>query len=239
MADFEAALDRLPAQTVTWFAKGTYDRLLVTRRDAGHIIALPLINGGATQHMHHPYFPIPFSRGMLEGVADGTKPLLVPQFTLNDGAVLMPLAFIQDANVEVRGSTTTVTYRQSVMDRMGGSVPAADDRLAVTTTYTMEPNRLSRKDVFVPKQPLDIRAIRLEFASFSTNATTSENTIAFGNGSVTSFRLEGLDSCQARVLNRERDYESDTGAMTSLVTCASGSSTVRGPLTIAWSIAYR
>ena len=239
MVDFESALDRLPAQTVTWFAKGTYDRLLVTRRDAGHIIALPLINGGATQHMHHPYFPIPFSRGMLEGVADGTKPLLVPQFTLNDGAVLMPLAFIQDANVEVRGSTTTVTYRQSVMDRMGGSVPAADDRLAVTTTYTMEPNRLSRKDVFVPKQPLDIRAIRLEFASFSTNATTSENTIAFGNGAVTSFRLEGLDSCQARVLNRERDYESDTGAMTSLVTCASGSSTVRGPLTIAWSIAYR
>jgi hypothetical protein len=76
-------------------------------------------------------------------------------------------------------------------------------------------------------------------ASFSTNATTSENTIAFGNGSVTSFRLEGLDSCQARVLNRERDYESDTGAMTSLVTCASGSSTMRGPLTIAWSIAYR
>ncbi len=23
-------------------------------------IALPLINGGASQHMHHPYFPIPF-----------------------------------------------------------------------------------------------------------------------------------------------------------------------------------
>ena len=45
--------------------------------------------------MHNPYFPIPFSRGMLEGVADGTKPLLVPQFTLTDGAVLMPLAFIQ------------------------------------------------------------------------------------------------------------------------------------------------
>ncbi len=65
IADFDAALERLPAQTVTWFAKGTYDRLLVTRRDAGHIIALPLINGGASQHMHHPYFPIPFSRGML------------------------------------------------------------------------------------------------------------------------------------------------------------------------------
>ena len=98
---------------------------------------------------------------------------------------------------------------------------------------------MSRKDVFVPKQPLDIRAIRLEFASFSANATTSENTIAFGNGAVTSFHLDGLDGCQARALNRERDYESDTGAMTSLVTCGSGPSTESGPLTIAWSIAYR
>src|SRR4029077_13600919 len=151
MPNFERALDTLPAQTVTWFAKGTYDRLLLTRRDAGHLIALPLINGGARQPMHHPYFPIPFSRGMLEGVADGTKPVLVPQFTLKDVAVLIPLAFIQDVRVDVRGSTTTVTYRQSRMDRMGKAAPVGDDRLSVTTTYTLEPNRLSRTDVFVPK----------------------------------------------------------------------------------------
>jgi hypothetical protein len=239
IANLEAALDKLPAHTVTWFAKGTYDRLLVTRRDAGHVIALPLINGGASQHMHHPYFPIPFSRGMLEGVADGTKPVLVPQFTLKDGAVLMPLAFIQDAKVDVRGSTTTVTYRQSQMDRMGEAAPIGDDRLAVTTTYTLQPNRLTRTDVFVPKQPLDIAAIRMEFAAFSTNAATSDNTTSFGSGAVTSFQVKGLDACQARSLNREHDYESDTGAMTSLVTCSSGPSTLKGPLTITWSIAYR
>ena len=239
MANFEAALDTLPAQTVTWFARGTYDRLLLTRRDAGHIIALPLINGGASQHMHHPYFPIPFSRGMLEGVADGTKPVLVPQFTLKDGAVLMPLAFIQDARVDVRGSTTTVTYRQSQMDRLGKSTPVGDDRLSVTTTYTLEPNRLSRTDVFVPTQPLDITAIRMEFAGFSTNATTSDNTTVFGSGAVTSFQVRGLDTCQSRTLERDHDYESDTGAMTSLVICSSGSSTVTEPLTITWSISYR
>ena len=239
IADFAAALDRLPAHAVTWFAKGAYDRLLVTRRDAGHIIALPLINGGASQHMHHPYFPIPFSRGMLEGVADGTQPVLVPQFTLNDGAVLMPLAFIQDARVDVRGSTTTVTYRQSRMDRMGKAAPVGDDRLSVTTTYIMEPNRLTRQDVFVPKQALDIRSIRMEFASFSTDAKTSGNTTAFGDGAVTSFRVSGLAGCQARALNREHDYESDTGAMTSLVVCSSGASTMNGPLTVAWSMSYR
>jgi hypothetical protein len=239
MANFEAALDKLPAQTVTWFAKGTYDRLLLTRRDAGHIIGLPLINGGATQHMHHPYFPIPFSRGMLEGVADGTKPVLVPQFMLKDGTVLMPLAFIQDAIVEVRGSTTTLSYRQSQMDRMGKAVPVGDDRLAVTTTYTLEPNRLTRKDVFVPKQSLDVAAIRMEFAGFSTNAKIANNTTVFGSGAVTSFQVNGLDTCEARALDRDHDYESDTGPMTSLVVCSSGSSTVKGPLTITWSISYR
>ena len=96
-----------------------------------------LINGGASQHMHHPYFPIPFSRGMLEGVADGTKPMLVPQFTLNDGAVLMPLAFIRDAKVDVRGSTTTVTYRQSQMDRMGGA--AAGRRRSTVGHHHLHP----------------------------------------------------------------------------------------------------
>jgi hypothetical protein len=239
MANFEAALDKLPAQTVTWFARGTYDRLLLTRRDAGHIIGLPLINGGASQHMHHPYFPIPFSRGMLEGVPDGTKPVLVPQFTLKDGSVLMPLAFIQGATVDVRGSTTILTYRQSHMDRMGKVGPVGDDRLAVATTYTLEPNRLTRKDVFVPKQPLEVTAIRMEFAGFSTNAKTSDNTTVFGSGAVTAFQVNGLDTCQARALDLDHDYESDTGAMTSLVMCSSGPSTVKGPLTITWSISYR
>jgi hypothetical protein len=107
------------------------------------------------------------------------------------------------------------------------------------TTYTLEPNHLSRTDVFVPKQPLDITAIRMEFAGFSTNATTSDNTTVFGSGVVTSFQVRGLDTCQARTLERDHDYESDTGAMTSLVICSSGSSTVKGPLTITWSISYR
>jgi hypothetical protein len=239
IADFEAAFDGLPSQTVTWFARGTYDRLLVTRRDAGHIIGLPLINGGASQHMHHPYYPIPFSRGMLEGVPDGNKPVLVPQFTLKDGTVLMPLAFIRDATVDLRGSTTTLTYRQSQMDRMGKAAPVGDDRLAVTTTYTLEANRISRRDVFVPKQPLDVSSIRLEFASFSTNAQTSTLTTVFGNGAVTSFQASGMKSCQSRALNHDHDYESDTGAMTSLVVCSSGSFTIKDPLTITWSISYR
>jgi hypothetical protein len=239
MVNFEAALDKLPAQTVTWFAKGDFDRLLLTRRDAGHIIGLPLINGGASQHMHHPYFPVPFSRGMLEGVPDGLKPVLVPQFTLKDGTVLMPLAFISGATVAQQGSTTTLSYQQSQMDRMGKAAPVGDARLSVTTTYTLEPHRLTRTDVFVAKQPLDVSAIRVEFAGFSAGPSTSGNTTTFESGTVTSFQVSGLQSCESRRLERDHDYESDTGAMTSLVMCSSGSSTMERPLTITWSISYR
>ncbi len=108
------------------------------------------------------------------------------------------------------------------MDRMGKAVPVGDDRLAVTTTYTLEPNRLTRTDVFVPKRPLDITAIRMEFAGFSTNATTADTTTAFGSGAVTSFQVKGLDTCQARALDRDHDYESDTGAMTSSSSARAG-----------------
>ena len=176
---------------------------------------------------------------MLEAVADGTKPVLVPQFTLSDGTVLMPLAFIREATVDVRGNTTTLTYRQSQMDRMGAAAPVGDDRLTVTTAYALEPHQLTRKDVFVPRQPLAVAAIRMQFASFSTNARTSGNTTVFGSGTVTAFQVQGLDVCQSGALDRDHDYESDTGPMTSLVTCSSGSSTVNGPLTITWSISYR
>jgi hypothetical protein len=35
--------------------------MLLTVRDRDHVIGLPLINGGTSQHMHNPYFPIPYS----------------------------------------------------------------------------------------------------------------------------------------------------------------------------------
>ncbi len=233
-----AAIARDGGTTVTWFARGDYDRALVTRTDHGHIIGLPLINGGAGQHMHNPYFPIPFSRGMLEGVADGSAPLLVPQFTLGDGSVLMPLAFIRHVKVET-GAAATVTYDQSELDRMGQDAPVADRRMGVATTYSLSDGAITRTDVYTPAAPLAIAAIRLDFAGFSTDPILAGTTATFGAGAVTGFSVTGLDGCTARALDHDRDYESDTGAMTSLVTCASGSRTVSAPFTISWTMTYR
>src|SRR5258708_13592227 len=140
--------------------------MLRTGRDGDHVIGLPLINGGRSQHMHRPYFPIPFARDMLSGVADGTRPLLVPQFSLADGTALMPLAFIQDVKVTHQGRKTTVIYRQSELDRMGGEAPIADDRLSLVSTYVFETGHITRTDVYTPKLPLAIAATRPDFATF-------------------------------------------------------------------------
>lgn len=238
-ADFGAALERRKVDAVTWFARGTYDRVLVTRREGAHLVGLPLISGGASQHMHHPYFPIPFSRGMLEGVPDGSAPVLVPRFTLADGTVLMPLAFIRDVKVGDAAGLTTVTYRQTELDRMGKSAPVPDDRIAVATTYTLEPARITRSDVFTPRVPIDVTEIRLEYAGFSSAAQQDGTTTRFGNGAVTSFSAEGLQACTSRALDHDHDYESDIRPMTTLVACTAGPTRLDRPMTIRWSLEFK
>ena len=237
-ADFARALEELPRQSVTWFARGQYDRMLLTRRDGDHIIGLPLISGGPSQHMHSPYFPIPFSRGMLSGVADGTKPLLLPQFTLGDGSRLMPLAFIRDVAVAAHGLRTQITYRQSEMDRLGGEAPVADERLSVKTTYVFEPTRITRTDVYTPKAPLDLKGIELDFGSFSQLAHAAGRRVEFNGGAVRSFEVSGLEGCQAASIDNDGDFESDEGPMLAKVVCGSGAKTVRAPFTIGWTLEF-
>jgi hypothetical protein len=237
--DLAGALARLPTHAVTWFARGTYDRLLVTRRDGGHVIGLPIINGGASQHAHVPYFPIPFSQGMVEAIADSTAPVLVPRFTLKDGTQLMPLAFMRDVRVDDSAGRTTVTYRQTEMDHLGGSAPVADARLAVATTYTLQPHTIVRTDVFTPGAALDLSSIRLEFATFSETPTEHGTATQFASGAVTSFSAEGLETCHSRALDHDRDYASDTGPMKALVVCTSGAMRLDHPLTIRWTMTYR
>lgn len=238
MPDFARSLEDLPQQTVTWFARGEYDRVLLTRRDAGHIIGLPLISGGTSQHMHSPYFPIPFARGMLSGVADGTKPLLLPRFTLSDGSTLMPLAFIRGVSITSKGKRTEVSYHQSELDRMGSESPIPDGRLTVATTYVLEPNRITRTDLYTPQKPLELTGVELDFGTFSQLAHAGEHLIEFSGGAIAAFHVQGLDACRATPIDQDPDFESDEGPMTAKVVCTSPARTVSTPFTIAWTITF-
>ncbi len=233
---YAAWLDTLPRRRVTWFARGEHDRLVVTLRDRGRVIGLPIINGGKSQHENTPYYPIPFSPGMLAGVADGEFPQLLPRVTLADGSRLAPLAYARNVKVTEEGARTIVTYGQDQLDRLGADAPIADDRFSVSTTYVLEPGKIRRTDVFSPKAGQGIEAVDLSFAAFSTAPTTHGGATTYGQGDVRSFTVTGL-SCSSRPLADEKAYRTPTGAFQSLVECASEPKT--GPLTVSWTLTYR
>jgi len=234
---YAAWLDKLPKRTVTWFAKGRNDRLVVTVRDRGRVIGLPIINGGEGQHMNTPYYPIPFSPGMLQGVADEAFPQLLPRITLADGAQLAPLAYAAHVKVAGQGARTVVSYDQDWLDRLGQKAPVADDRFSVRTTYVLEPGRIGRTDVFTPKPGGAVKAVDLAFASFSGRAVTKGGRTTFGTGEVTGFVVQGL-TCSTQALDDDKTYRSPTGAMSSLTHCTGGAGEGR-PFTVSWTISYR
>jgi hypothetical protein len=235
---FARLAQALPKRTVTWFAKGKYDRLLVTMRDRGRVISLPIINGGVSQHDHNPYFPIPFSPGMLEGVADGDAPLMVPRIALADGTTVMPLAYFRNAKVETRAARTIVTFDQSELDRMGETGPEPDARFRVSTRYEFAPGLIRRTDVFTPVSPIDVSAITLAFGTFSGKAVTRGSATLFGEGAVRSFTTSGLPQCKAAPAAPDRAFHATTGAMVTKLTCSAGARTVSTPFTIGWELKY-
>jgi hypothetical protein len=239
MPDFVAALQRLPKRTVTWFARGEYDRVLLTLRDHGHVIGLPLINGGTSQHMHNPYFPIPYSPRMLDSVADGSSPQLIPQITLADGSVLAPLAYFQHVNVTERRTETVITFQQPHLDKLGAESPITDDRFTLTSTYVLEPGRITRTDVYTPKSAVQIQGLRMEFATYSDEAAQKGTTTTFGRGAVRKFAASGFERCGVAPVQDDVAYHTPTGPFATRVLCESAARTVAGPLKLSWSLSYR
>jgi hypothetical protein len=237
--DFAAALDRLPRRTVTWFARAEYDRMLLTLRDRGHVIGLPLINGGQSQHMHNPYFPIPFSPGMLDGIADGNSPQLIPQFSLSEGAVLAPLAYFQHVKVTERGNETVITFQQPCLDRLGSASPIPDDRFSLISTYVLAPGRITRTDVYTPKGTVELKGVRMEFATYSEAAVQRGGTITFGHGAVRKFEASGFEHCGTAAVQEDVAYHTPTGPLNTKVVCESSARTVQGPLKLSWTLSYQ
>ena len=237
-AGYAAWLKALPPVTLTWFARGAHDRALLTVRDGAHVIGLPLINGGDGQHMNNPYFPVPYSAGMLSGSADATYPQLVPRFTLADGSVLMPLAWFRDVKLVRKGRRTILTYRLDAMDRMGGRDSVADKRITVETRYEFTPGRITRTDRYSAASPLEIGGIDMEFASFSGLPVMAGANVRFGEGEVTSFSAQGFDRCEARPVSNA-PYQAPSGPFATRVACRSKGLQLSGSLSLGWTITYR
>lgn len=215
---FENWLKTLPRSTTTWFARGDTDRLLVTYRDGDRLIGLPLINGAPGQHMNNPYFPVPFSPGVLAGSPDETYPQLLPRITLSDGSVLQPLAWFTNVEVETDGDVTRIQYTSPAMDRMGENFPVRDDRVTARTTYVLEPGRLTRQDEITAHADAAISEVDMEFATFSRAPETTAAGFTFKAGEVHGFDVSGM-ACSAAIPDDEAAYSSPVGPFSSVIRC--------------------
>ncbi len=235
---FARWLDTLPRSTMTWFARGLHDRGLVTIRDRKRMISLPIINGAEGQHMNNPYFPIPFSPGMLAGSADATFPQLLPRITLANGDVLMPLAFFKDVRVTRRGAVTEVSWHQTALDRMGANDAQLDTRVAIKTRYRFSPGKIERRDQIVPADGVQIARVDMEFATFSGEPAKQGGVVRFADGAVRRFAANGYGECTPQAAT-DPVYRSPTGPFTTVVKCGRPTGeTASRVIEAGWSLSY-
>lgn len=241
-ADLDAWLERSqPDFKLNWFARGSYERALVTRRDRGLVFSLPLINGGVGQHDNAPYYPIPFSPRLIEGRPESgaAHAQLLPRLLLADGSTLLPTSFITDIKSWRDGDDHVVSYSQPGLNRVGARQPVLDTRVTLTTEYRFGPGRISRTDVLRPSASLAIASLSLEFACFSSGAATEGMAVAFDAGVVARFEAEGYERLDVQ--------EPPASALRGLTSGPSrthlhfsGTAPQRaGPLQVRWTLIYR
>ncbi len=240
-ADLLAWRRSRPRATLTWFSRGEYERALVTVRDGDRIFGLPFISGGATQHMHSPYFPLPFSPGLVEGVADAQFPQLVPRFTLADGDVLQPLAYYSDITMREEADTVTVHAQAQAMDRMGSEAPIRDARMRVRTEYVFNPGRVVRRDHYLPQAISGPARMTMEFAGYG-EATGIERTgtqwqVAYAGQPLRTFVVSGFETCTVAPATSAA-YRTPTGALRSVVACRTDRQALDRPFSLEWQMTY-
>lgn len=240
-ADLQAWLERRPAFALTRFAGGEYDRALATWRDRGHVFSLSMINGGPSQHANSPYYPLPFSAGIVSGIADSgaAHPQLLPKFTLADGSELIATAWLRDIQANEVAGGREVRYRQDALTRLGKNVPVKDARIRVDTVYSLRAGAITRTDTYTPAAPLAVAAVTLDFGSFSDGATVDGGAIRFKDGIVQAFEVSGLQDCRARAAGDDEAWRAPYGPMRTVVACRSGAFDMDKPLTVSWTLRYR
>jgi len=240
--DLQAWLEKnQPPFSLSWFARGEYDRALAIFRDQRHVFSLLMVNGGESQHANAPYYPLPFSTMLLAGRPDSgyAHPQLLPKFTLADGSELLGTAFIKDISTEQKDGRYTVRYRQDELDRLGKKSPVKDGRIQLKTEYTMSPGQITRSDLYTPTAPQQVAGLTLEFAAFSDDASVDGLTVRFRSGDVRSFTVAGMDRCRAEKVVDEEAYKTPSGAMHTHILCSKDSFTMDQPLAIKWTVNYQ
>ena len=102
-----------------------------------------------------------------------------------------------------------------------------------------ESGRSTRTERCVPRQNVQVRALSLEFLTFSSNALQAGGGAVFHKGSVKSFQATGVEHCQLVALNGHTSLRSPNGPMRSLVKYRRDSFSASAPFTVQWTLTYQ
>ncbi len=240
-SDFQERLAALPHSRYFQFSKTeTAERGLIIIRDRRHVFSLPIINGGIKYFKTSPYLPIPHQNWVIESVPESVHPQLIPKLILNDGAEIMPIAFIKNITLHDAGDECRVDFEYDSFCLVNGSIPAPFPGLSGKTSLSFRNGSIRGTYLMQPQSaPLPIREIVIEFPSFSTGPRLMGDKVVYHEGIIHEAQVEGLERCDIENVENEELYHTSHGPLKTRARWWSGPQTARGPFAIRWVIKYR
>lgn len=263
-SDFTDRLKALPPYTFVRFAEGEYERGLAIVRDGRRIWSLPLIGGGQKYYDKDPYMPAPFQNQVLQGVPECNHGQLVPQLVMEDGEILMPVAYIRTITPETDGASMTVTCRMDCLCRMGNGIfvsgdsrmdhsltdnsrpddsdaasrPQKAEGILAVTSYTFERGQIRREDVFTIGGGRKVKNVRLVLLTYSRYPVCEGNTVRFGDGVICSMSADGYDGCMVRGAADDGSCDTPQGRLNTEVIWTKAAAADETELKLGWTIRY-
>lgn len=212
--EYQEWLDQRKKFTLTRFSENKFSYALLTVRDGAFQFNLPLVNGDSYCH-ETPYYPIPFSQRLIQGVPGEYFPQLTPQICFDDGTVLMPLAWFKNISMNENSKGCTLEWRNIFLNGIGKNSKLNNPKFS-RTKYSFEEGFISRIDkINIPETEENI-VIKMMFACFSRKPEVNENSVKFGEGHIFEFNAEGFDEIEA--MPSDERYHSPEGPTFTVIT---------------------
>ncbi len=238
--DFREKLRQLCPFYYIPFAKGQYERGLAIVRDGRHVWSLPLINGGTPYYDKDPYMPVPFENMVLQGVPECSHRQLVPQFLLENGEVLMPIAYFRTITHLETPKGAEIVCIMDELCRMGISAsPQKAEGVSVKTIYCFEKNRISRKDEIKMNGLYRVQKIRLVLLTYSDLPEVKDQRVRFGEGVITSMQTQGYDTCTATAALEDGSFDTPHGRLGSEVVWEREAEPDEDSFSLGWQSEYQ
>lgn len=240
-SDYAQRLKGLKPYLYVPFARGEYERGLAIVRDGNNIWSLPLINGGQKYYDKDPYMPVPFQNLVLQGVPEYHHGQLVPQFWMENGEILMPIAYMSEIMAKEQDGNFSVTCRFDGLCRMGKGIfvngqkeevdaladnsvfgnseeaqkPRKAEGVRGTVRYTFSGGQIKREDVFTFEEESKVKRVRLVLLTYSERPEICGNRVEFAEGVIAGMQANGYGNLRCREASEDGSFDTPHGRLKS------------------------